>query len=52
MRYFALIAMAAGMLAAGCTVATRERVVERPTAERTVVYSDPAPATTTTVYTR
>jgi hypothetical protein len=57
MRYLSLIAVAAGTLAAGCTVATSERVVEKPVpvaAERTVVYTDPAPAaaSTTTVYTR
>ncbi|MBI2736253.1 MAG: hypothetical protein HYX38_06840 [Rhodospirillales bacterium] len=55
MKYIPLIAIAASALAAvGCTVATRERVVERPApavSERTVVYTDPAPATTT-VYTR
>jgi hypothetical protein len=52
MRYISLIALAASALAAGCTVATSERVVERPAvAERTVVYADPVP-TTTTVYTR
>lgn len=53
MKYFSLIAVAAGILAAGCTVATSERVVQKPApvAERTVVYTDPAPATTT-VYTR
>lgn len=53
MKYVSLIAVAAGILAAGCTVATSERVVQKPApvAERTVVYTDPAPATTT-VYTR
>jgi hypothetical protein len=54
MRYISLIALAAGVLVTGCTVATSERVVERPAvAERTVVYTDPAPVpATTTVYTR
>ena len=54
MRCISLIAVAASVLAAGCTVATSERVVERrapAVSERTVVYTDPAPATTT-VYTR
>jgi hypothetical protein len=50
-KYLPLIAVVASILAAGCTVATSERVVDRPVAERTVVYSDPAPVTTT-VYTR
>jgi len=52
MRYIVLIAIAASALVAGCTVATTERVVEKPVpavSERTVVYTDPAPATT--VYT-
>jgi hypothetical protein len=55
MKYIPLIAIAASALAVvGCTVATHERVVDRPAptvSERTVVYTDPAPATTT-VYTR
>jgi hypothetical protein len=54
MKYVSLIAIAASTLVVGCTVATSERVVEKPApsvSERTVVYSDPAPATTT-VYTR
>ena len=54
MRHIPLIAVAASVLVAGCTVATSERVVERrapAVSERTVVYTDPAPATTT-VYTR
>ena len=54
MKYFPLITVAASVLAAGCTVATSERVVEKPVpvaTERTVVYTDPAPAPTTTVYT-
>jgi hypothetical protein len=54
MKYISLIAVAASALVVGCTVATSERVVERPApavSERTVVYTDPAPATTT-VYTR
>ena len=52
MKYIPLIALAASALVAGCTVATSERVVEKPAtvSERTVVYTDPAPATTT-VYT-
>ncbi|HYI06828.1 MAG TPA: hypothetical protein VD858_18180 [Reyranella sp.] len=52
MKYISLIAVAASVV--GCTVATSERVVERrapAVSERTVVYTDPAPATTT-VYTR
>ena len=55
MKYIPLIAVAVSVLAAGCTVNTAERVVEKPVpvaTERTVVYTDPAPATTTTVYTR
>jgi len=55
MKYIPLIAIAAIILATGCTVATSERVVEKPVpvaSERTVVYSDPASASTTTVYTR
>jgi len=55
MKYIPLIAVAAGIFAAGCTVATSERVVEKPVpvaAERTVVYTDPAPATTTVYTTR
>ena len=55
MKYISLIAVvAASALVVGCTVATSERVVERrapAVSERTVVYTDPAP-TTTTVYTR
>jgi hypothetical protein len=53
MKYVPLIAIAASALIVGCTVATSERVVERPAvAERTVVYTDPAPVpATTTVYT-
>ena len=54
MKYISLIAAAASALVVGCTVATSERVVERrapAVSERTVVYTDPAPATTT-VYTR
>ncbi|SEO84428.1 hypothetical protein SAMN02990966_03047 [Rhodospirillales bacterium URHD0017] len=54
MKYITMIAVAAGALVAGCTVATSERVVEKPApavSERTVVYTDPAPVTTT-VYTR
>jgi len=54
MKCVSLIAIAASSLVVGCTVATSERVVEKPApsvSERTVVYSDPAPATTT-VYTR
>jgi hypothetical protein len=53
-KYSPLITVAASVLAAGCTVATSERVVEKPVpvaTERTVVYTDPAPAPTTTVYT-
>jgi hypothetical protein len=43
----------AGALAAGCAVRS-ERVIERPVApaERTVVYTDSVPTSTTTVYTR
>jgi hypothetical protein len=51
-KYFPLIAVAASVLAAGCTVASSERVVEKPVpvaTERTVVQTAPAP--TTTVYT-
>jgi hypothetical protein len=54
MRYIVLIALAASALVGGCTVATSERVVEKPVpavSERTVIYTEPAPATTT-VYTR
>jgi hypothetical protein len=53
MKYISLIAVAASALVVGCTVATSERVVEKPAtvSERTVVYTDPAPVTTT-VYTR
>ena len=54
MKYISLIAVAASALVVGCTIATSERVVERrapAVSERTVVYTDPAPATTT-VYTR
>lgn len=44
MKYIPLIAIVASALAiVGCTVATRERVVERPApavSERTVVYTD------------
>src|SRR6266545_8011401 len=50
MRYIPLIALAASALVVGCTVATSERVIEKPAptvSERTVVYTDPAPATTT-----
>src|SRR5918994_1571235 len=50
MKYISLIAVAASALVVGCTVATSERVVERrapAVSERTVVYTDPAPATTT-----
>ena len=46
MKYISLIAVAASALVVGCTVATSERVVERPApavSERTVVYTDPAP---------
>jgi hypothetical protein len=55
MKYFSLIAVAASALVVGCTVATSERVVEKPAptvSERTVVYTDPAPATTTVYTTR
>jgi len=55
MKYVPLIALAASMLVVGCTVATSERVVEKPVptvAERTVVYTDPAPAATTVYTTR
>jgi hypothetical protein len=55
MRYIPLIALAASALVVGCTVATSERVVEKPAptiSERTVVYTDPAPATTTVYTTR
>ena len=55
MKYVPLIAIAASALVVGCTVATSERVVEKPVptvAERTVVYTDPAPATTTVYTTR
>jgi len=57
MKYIPLITIAASavVLVAGCTVATSERVVEKPVptvAERTVVYTDPAPATTTVYTTR
>jgi hypothetical protein len=54
MKYVSLIAVTVSALVVGCTVATSERVVEKPAptiSERTVVYTDPAPATTT-VYTR
>jgi hypothetical protein len=54
MKYISLIAVAASALVVGCTVATSERVVEKPApavSERTVVYTDSAPVTTT-VYTR
>ena len=54
MKYISLIARAARGRGPGCTGATSERGVERPAptvSERTVVYTDPAPATTT-VYTR
>jgi hypothetical protein len=55
MKYISLIVVAAAAVTImGCTVATHERVVEKPApavSERTVVYTDPAPATTT-VYTR
>jgi hypothetical protein len=53
MKYLSVIALAASALVAGCTVATSERVIEKPVptvSERTVVYADPVPATTT-VYT-
>ncbi len=55
MKCIPLIAVAASALVVGCTVSTTERVVEKPVptvAERTVVYTDPAPATTTVYTTR
>lgn len=55
MKYVPLIAIAASALVVGCTVATSERVVEKPVptvAERPVIYTDPAPATTTVYTTR
>ena len=53
MKYMSLIAVVASALVVGCTVATSERVVQKPAtvSERTVVYTEPAPATTT-VYSR
>ena len=48
----ALIVVAVGMLAAGCSVRT-ERVVEKPVpVERTVVHDTTTTPATTTVYTR
>ena len=52
MKPIVLIVVAAGVLAAGCSIRS-ERVVEKPVpAERTVVHDTTTTPTTTTVYTR
>ena len=56
MRYI-ILAIAAGALASACSIRSERTVVEKPAvvpapAASAVVYTDPVPATTTTVQVR
>jgi hypothetical protein len=56
MRYI-ILAIAAGALASACSIRSERTVVEKPVATpvpaaSAVVYTDPVPATTTTVHVR